>query len=103
MTKESRIPSGSGSSAAVTTSGESLPVTSSDADQTDTSVRRLGNVLGLAEGTHLTRRFLAAACPKPYKCAKKKDARKVCKAARGTWTASKTNKFDKNNWCGTTW
>ena len=48
MTKESRIPSGSGSSAAVTTSGESLPVTSSNAGQTDTdtSSRRLGNVLG---------------------------------------------------------
>ena len=100
--KESRIPSGSGSSAAVTTSGESLPVTSSN-PETDTSVRRLGNVLNLADRTHLTRRFLAAACPKPYKCARKKDARKVCKAARGKWTASKTNKFDKNNWCGTTW
>lgn len=98
MTKESRIPPGSGSSAAVTTSGESLPVTSSNAGQTDTSARRLGNVLGR---THLTRRFLAAACPKPYKCARKRDAKKVCKAARGKWTASKTNKFDKNNWCAT--
>ena len=97
MTKESRIPSGSGSSAAVTTSGESLPVTSSDADQTDTSSRRLGNVLGR---THLTRRFLAAACPKSYTCSRKKDAKKACKAGRGKWIA-KTKKFDKNNWCAT--
>ena len=100
MTKESRVPQGTGSSASVTTTGKAVPGSSTAGTETTsgTSSRRLGSsypVAAAAPFVH-TRRTLAEACPVGYDCSIEPQAKIACEKNKGTWIR---NDFRPSNWC----
>ena len=105
MTKESRVPSGTGSSASVTTSGSALPASASadtkKTKKTDDTTRRLGSS-ALADSTFTRRVLISAedACNDMalgLDCKDKKNAKEACGVHfEGNWDP---DMWDQDDMC----